>query len=220
MRIAHVSDTEYEISGLVVERLHERRYCVFDLEGTGPDPDRDRVIQIGAVRMDGGGEPSGRTFAALVRPPIPIPEPIQRLTGIRSEDVADAPAFPEAYRSFAAFAGDSVMVTQAGYEYDGPLLARECALCGIAPPGNPLLDTKALFTYAFPEIDEIPSTDFLVRFFGIDAGDLPRHDALGDALLIGRIFSRLLAACRERGIDGIRITEPLRVKKMRLRPLE
>jgi DNA polymerase III epsilon subunit-like protein len=113
-----------------------------------------------------------------------------------------------------------VLVTQAGYEFDGPLLARECARHGLIPPKNALLDTKVLFTCAFPEIGEIPSTDFLIGFFGIEAGDMPRHDALGDALLIGRIFDRLLAACRERGIDGIRITEPLRVKKMRLRPLE
>ena len=97
--------------------------------------------------------------------------------------------------------------------------SRECGRHGLEPPGNPLLDTKVLFTYAFPEIGEIPSTDFLIRFFGIDTGNLPRHDALGDALLIGRIFVRLLDAYRERGISGIRIEEPLRVKKMRPPPL-
>jgi DNA polymerase III, epsilon subunit and related 3''-5'' exonucleases len=218
MRIEHVSDTEYEISDLFVERLHERRFCIFDLEATGPDPEQDRVTQIGAVRVSGGGiEPS--PFVTLVRPPIPIPAPIERLTGIRNEDAAGAPLFPEAYRAFTAYAADRVLVTQAGYEYDGPLLERECGRHGLDPPGNLLLDTKVLFAHAFPEIDEIPSTDFLIRFFGIDDGDLRRHDALGDAHLIARILIRLLAACRERGIDGIRITEPLRVKKMRLRPL-
>jgi DNA polymerase III epsilon subunit-like protein len=219
LRIAHVSDTEYEISGLIVERLHEREYCVFDLEATGPDPDRDHVTQIGAVRPDAEGAPGNPTFLSLVRPPIPIPEPIERLTGIRNEDVADAPSFPEAYRPFRAYAGDRTLVTQCGYEYDGPLLARECGRHGLDPPAGSLLDVKALFTYAFPEIDVIPSTDFLIRFFGVDDRDLPRHDALGDALLIARIFGRLLAACRERGIADVRITEPLRVKKMRLRPL-
>lgn len=219
MRIEHISDAEYEISGLVVERLHERRFCVFDLEATGPDQNRDHITQIGAVNVSGSGKIDTQPFVALVRPPVPIPEPIERLTGIRNEDVADAPLFPEAYRSFRAYAADRVLVTQAGCEYDSPLLARECGRHGLDPPGNALLDTKVLFTYAFPEIDEIPSTDFLIRFFGIEAGDLPRHDALGDALLIGRILSRLLAAYRERGIVGIRITEPLRVKKMRLRPL-
>lgn len=220
MRIAHVSDTEYEVSDLIIERLHERRFCVFDLEGTGPDQYRDHVTQIGAVRVDGRGESDGTAFATLVRPPVPIPGPIERLTGIRNEDVADAPPFPDAYRSFAAYAEDRVLVTQCGYEYDVPLLATECGRNGLEPPGIPLLDTKVLFTYAFPEIEEIPTTDFLIRFFGIDASDLPRHDALGDARLIGRIFVRLLAACRERGIGDIRVARPLRVKKARLRPLE
>jgi DNA polymerase III epsilon subunit-like protein len=133
--------------------------------------------------------------------------------------VANAPPFPEAYRSFRGYAANRVLVTQCGYEFDGPLLASECGRHGLDPPDCPMLDAKALFTYAFPEIDEIPSTDFMIRFFGIDDRDLPRHDALGDALLIARIFGRLLAACRERGITEIRITEPLRVKKARLRPL-
>lgn len=219
MRIEQVSDAEYEISGLIVERLHERRFCVFDLEATGPDATRGHITQIGAVRMGGNGGPEPRTFATLVRPPIPIPEPIERLTGIRNEDAAHAPLFPEAYRSFRVYAADRVLVTQAGYEFDGPLLRRECGLHGLDPPEQLLLDTKVLFAYAFPEIDEIPSTNFLIRFFGIEAGDLPRHDALGDALLIGRILSRLLDAYREKGIADIRITEPLRVKKMRLEPL-
>lgn len=219
MRIEQVSPHEYAISGLIVERLHELAYCVFDLEATGPDPDRDHVTQIGAVKVDGSGEPENGTFATLVRPPVPIPEPIERLTGIRNEDAANAPPFPEAYRSFRGYAANRVLVTQCGYEFDGPLLASECGRHGLDPPDCPMLDAKALFTYAFPEIDEIPSTDFMIRFFGIDDRDLPRHDALGDALLIARIFGRLLAACRERGITEIRITEPLRVKKARLRPL-
>jgi DNA polymerase III alpha subunit (gram-positive type) len=53
MRIRHVSDAECEVSDPVVERLHDLRFCVFEREGTGPDPDRDRVIQIGAVRTAG-----------------------------------------------------------------------------------------------------------------------------------------------------------------------
>jgi len=215
VRIEQVSDAEYEISGLIVERLHERRFCVFDLEATGPDATRGHITQIGAVRMGGNGEPDTRSFATLVRPPIPIPEPIERLTGIRNAEAANAPLFPEAYRSFMAYAADRVMVTQAGYEFDGPLLRRECGLHGLDPPEQLLLDTKVLFAYAFPEIDEIPSTDSLIRFFGIEAGDLPRHDAQ----LIGRILNRLLAAYREKGIVDIRITEPLRVKKVRLEPL-
>jgi len=90
VRIRRVSDAGYEGSDLVVGRLQELCCCVFDPEGTGPEPDRDRAIQIGAVRLDAGGRPDGRTFVTLVRPPVPIPEPIGRLTGIRDEDVADA----------------------------------------------------------------------------------------------------------------------------------
>lgn len=113
----------------------------------------------------------------------------------------------------------SGLVTQAGFEYDGPQLARECSRNGLCPPANRLLDTKVLFTYAFPWIDATPSTDFMIRFFGIASGGLRRHDALGDAMLIDRIFGCLLHTFKERGISTINISKPLRVKKVQLKPL-
>jgi DNA polymerase III subunit epsilon len=70
-------------------------------------------------------------------------------------------------------------VTQAGYEFDLPLLPNECKRFNLPIMNICCLDTKALFTYLHPDIDCIISTDYLIKYYKIDDRDLKRHDALG-----------------------------------------
>ncbi|HWO55036.1 MAG TPA: hypothetical protein VNM49_11635, partial [Paenibacillus cookii] len=99
---------------------------------------------------------------------------------------------------------------------DWPLLYHECRRNGLNMLSNPILDTKALFSYLFPEIDEIISTDFLLSFFSIDASDLKRHTALDDSFLIKRIFDELLKELEQRNIDDIIIDQPITIKRVKL----
>ena len=64
-------------------------YVALDLETTGLDPQSDAIIEIGAVKFTREGVVD--QFATLVNPYRPIPERVQQLTGIRHEDVRDAP---------------------------------------------------------------------------------------------------------------------------------
>src|SRR5918992_5624944 len=88
--------------------LEAATYVVFDLETTGLAPGRDRICEIGAVRLVDLA-PAGR-FETFVDPGGPLPAPISALTGIRERDLRGAPAAPEAVRRFLAFAGDCVLV--------------------------------------------------------------------------------------------------------------
>jgi len=94
-----------------------RRYCVFDLEATGPDPDHDFITQIGAVIIENGAIQEHQTFETLVKPPKPIPEKIERLTGISNHELETARSFAEVFEEFREFCKGSVLVTQAGYEW-------------------------------------------------------------------------------------------------------
>ena len=76
-----------------------------DIETTGLDPKRDRIIEIGAVRSENGVETA--VFQSFVNPGIPIPSFITDLTGIRDELVADAPRVSEVITEFADFVGKS-----------------------------------------------------------------------------------------------------------------
>lgn len=64
-----------------------KTYCVFDFETSGLDPAKDKIIEIGAMRVSEGVEPE--TFSCLINWGIPIPENIQEITKI-SQAMIDA----------------------------------------------------------------------------------------------------------------------------------
>ena len=199
MKITFISAEEYELRDFRFDLLANRDFVVFDLEGTGPDAERDSVTQFGAVRL--GNE--AQTFESLVKPWRPIPPKIEELTGVTNERVGEAESFSVVFERFREFCGDAVLVTQCGYEYDFPLLDRECERAGIARLENTGLDTKAIFALLHPDRSEIFSTDFLSDYYQIDRREFQRHDALGDARLIARIFQAELKEANEMGADSL-----------------
>ncbi len=76
-------------------------YAALDLETTGLDPARDRVIEIGAVAFTPDQVTS--TLEQLVDPGRPVPDPVLRLTGIRQEDLRGAASPEAALRTLAEF---------------------------------------------------------------------------------------------------------------------
>ncbi|GIO63726.1 3'-5' exonuclease [Paenibacillus cineris] len=220
MKFIHSSNEKYTISGISVKDMTKQRYCVFDFEATGPDPNEDCITQIGAVIVDSLKIREELTFCSLVRTPKPIPEKIERLTGISNQDVAEAPKLVDVYPLFFDFIGNGILVTQAGYEYDWPLLENECMRHGIPVMSNQILDLKVLFTYLHPEISEIVSTNYLINYYRIQDQDLKRHDALGDSKLIARILICILQEYKSREITDLVINTPIDIRKVKLPPLK
>lgn len=218
MKIESIDPYTYALRDFRFTGWRTHRYVVFDLEGTGPDHTTDRITQIGAVRLGGEDFREVAAFECLVNPGRPIPPLIADLTGITDERVADAPDFAAASARFRAFCGDAVLVTQCGYEYDFPLLDRETQAVGHVPWTNARLDTKVLFALLHPDRTETFSTDFLCGYYDIDRTSYPRHDALGDARLITRIFQAELAELRRRGLETL-ATDDLRVRRFVAPPL-
>lgn len=215
MTITFVSEAEYELHGVRLPDWSSRSFCVFDLEGTGIHFETECITQIGAVFVDEGEDRAAESFESLVRSPKPIPQAIERLTGISNEAMAGAPEFPDAYERFRRFVGNAVLVTQAGYEYDVPMLEKHCRRYGLPMFDNVVLDTKALFTNIHPDIPDVVSTDFLIRYYGIDASGFKRHDALGDCRLIAAIFRHIAKEYEERSFRE-RVIDGLRVKRFRI----
>jgi DNA polymerase III subunit epsilon len=95
----------------------------FDLETTGVDVVKDRIVEISYLKMHPGGNRESKTI--LVNPTIPIPPAVTEIHGIKDEDVKDSPTFPEIAR---ALANDFEGCDIAGYnsnKFDLPLLAEE-----------------------------------------------------------------------------------------------
>lgn len=215
----HDKQDSYEFGPFSFTGLSNRRYVVLDLEATGPDSATDSVTQIGAVALYDDGPCDSESFSRFVRPWKRIPEKIERLTDISNEEVASADDFAAVWVEFAEFCSDSTLVTQCGYEFDLPLLQRECARIDADFMCNVWLDTKAVFAMLHPDRFETFSTDFLTDHYGINRAAFARHDALGDARLISRIFHRQLEEAKSSGLDQFSVDSTIRVKRSILPPL-
>lgn len=96
---------------------------VFDLETTGLDIVKDRVIQISYIKVMPGGEEVRENI--FVNPQRPIPEEVAILTGITNEMVKDAKTFKEIAADLAkAFTGCDFAGFNSNY-FDIPMLAEE-----------------------------------------------------------------------------------------------
>lgn len=83
-------------------------YVCIDLETTGLNPKQDKIIEIGAVRVE-GGRIAGQ-WETFVNPGRKLEERIVELTGIHDEQLADAPGIEEVLPEFLAFAGEQILL--------------------------------------------------------------------------------------------------------------
>ena len=83
-------------------------FTVFDLETTGMSPTRDRILEIGAVRLDIDGTIT--RFETLVNPSMPIPHRSTQVHGITDDMVAHKPSVDEIIKRFKAFVGDEILI--------------------------------------------------------------------------------------------------------------
>ncbi len=102
---------------------------VFDLETTGLDLVKDRIIQISYIKV----WPNGKEERAnlFVNPGKPIPPEVEQLTGISNKDVSDKPSFKElAQQLNQAFSGCDFAGFNSNH-FDVPMLAEEFLRAGI-----------------------------------------------------------------------------------------
>jgi DNA polymerase III subunit epsilon len=202
MNIEFLSQYIYEIKDIKIQNLSTLKYCVLDLEGTGINFNTEHVTQIAALELTKEFEPDV-SFQSLIYSPVTVPDFVSEMTGITDELLNNAPSFVTAFEELKVFVNNAVLVTQAGYEYDIPLLKRHCVNNGIEMCNNRVLDTKVMFASIHPEIDQVISTNFLLNYYEIKHDDLKRHDALDDCILISRIFKAIIKEFQVRKIDEI-----------------
>jgi len=179
--------------------LSELSAVVIDTETTGLDVYHDRVIQIGAVRVEGGQVHRNETFLTLVNPCMPIPPASTAIHGIDDTAVASSPTFADIQPDLVAFVGDAVVVGQS-VGFDLAILLRETRR--MAGPWRPphFLDTKLLYAALENDPDEHGLDDLARK---LDVTIVHRHTALDDAMATAEIFVRLLPLLAEKGITTL-----------------
>ncbi|HBA63005.1 MAG TPA: hypothetical protein DCZ20_04025, partial [Lachnospiraceae bacterium] len=97
-----------EIAVNAKDQTLDDTYVVFDIETTGFSSIKDKIIEIGAVKVERGQIVD--YFSEFVNPGIPIPYQITKLTGITDEMVIEAPKIDVILPKFLEFVGDAVLV--------------------------------------------------------------------------------------------------------------
>lgn len=102
----------------------------FDIESTGLDVSKDRIVEISAVKLNPDG--TAETKTRRINPEMPIPPEAQAIHHITDEDVKDAPKFKEVAKSLAAWMEGCDVAGYNFLKFDIPLLEEEFLRCGVS----------------------------------------------------------------------------------------
>ncbi len=106
----------------------EKPIAVFDLEATGLNVSKDRIVEIAIIKI----YPDGReeTFSSLVNPEMEIPKEVIEIHGITDEKVRDFPNFKDLAPQIVDFIKDADLAGYNSNKFDIPLLAEELLRVG------------------------------------------------------------------------------------------
>lgn len=123
----------------------ERPLVSFDLETTGLNVQRDRIVEISCVKIYPNGEREVKT--RRLNPEQPISAEATEVHGIRDEDVADEPTFEQVGRSLFSFVEDCDLTGFNLSSFDLPILAREFDRLGLGfpAPNTRVVDSRRIF---------------------------------------------------------------------------
>ena len=168
-------------------------YVVFDIETTGFSAMKDKIIEIGAVRVE-DGKITDR-FSQFVNPQIPIPFRIQQLTSINDSMVQDAPTIDKVLPEFEQFCQGAVMVAHnAGF--DMSFIKKNYEDLGIDREDT-IVDTVGMARFLLPQLNRF-KLDTVAKAVGVSLEN--HHRAVDDAECTAQIFVKFIKMCEERDI--------------------
>ena len=198
----------YGVEGYVVDDLTEiavgagtesldGTYVVFDLETTGFSAIKDRIIEIGAVKVQNGEIVD--SFSTFVNPKRPIPFEITQLTSITDEMVMDSPDIETILPQFLEFVGDAVLVAHnAGF--DVGFIEQNCRYQDIEP-NFVYVDTVALARVLLPTLSKY-KLNIVAKALDISLEN--HHRAVDDAGATAEIFVKFVQMLKDRNITTLK----------------
>ncbi len=171
-------------------------YVVFDIETTGFSSSRNRIIEIGAVRVVDGNITD--KFSTFVNPDVPIPFEIEQLTGINDNMVLPYPKIDEILPQFLEFCGDSVLVAH-NASFDVGFIAYNASRLNIAFDPT-VIDTVALARLLLPKLNRY-KLDTVAKALNISLEN--HHRAVDDAGCTAEIFVAFVRMLRDRGVETL-----------------
>ena len=172
-------------------------FIVFDLETTGFSPIKDKIIEIGAVKVEKGKITD--KFSTFVNPQIPIPFKITQLTSITDAMVMDAPPIEEVLPQFLEFIGDGVLVAH-NASFDVSFIEQNCRYQDIQPDFTSV-DTVAMARVLLPTLSRF-KLNIVAKALNISLEN--HHRAVDDAGATAEIFEKFVEMLAERDIHTLK----------------
>ncbi len=171
-------------------------YVVFDIETTGFNPRMNKIIEIGAVKVE--NEKITERFSAFVNPKVPIPFEIEKLTSINDAMVMEERVIEEVLPEFMEFCKDAVMVAH-NADFDMSFIKYNLKVMGMEKDFT-IIDTVGLARKLLPSLNRF-KLDTVAKALGISLEH--HHRAVDDAECTAEIFLKFIKMLRDRGIDGL-----------------
>lgn len=197
----------YGVEGYLVDDLKEcvveprgqsldATYVVFDIETTGFSPIKNKIIEIGAVKVEQGKIVD--RFSTFVNPQTPIPFHIERLTGIDDGMVVGAKTIEEILPEFMEFCKGAVMVAH-NASFDMSFIIHNAKILGMEYQPT-YVDTVGLARFLLPRLNRY-KLDTVAKELGVVLEN--HHRAVDDAEATAGIFQRLLERLKGQGMETV-----------------
>ena len=194
----------YGVEGYLVDDLKEivtdgkgqsldEKYVVFDIETTGFSPVTNRIIEIGAVKVE-NGEITER-FSTFVNPQVPIPFHIEKLTSINDSMVMDADPIEVVLPQFLEFVGDTILVAH-NANFDVSFIKENAKRQGI-PVDFTYVDTVGIARALLTGHSKY-TLDAVAKTLGISLEN--HHRAVDDAECTAEIFVKFIEMLKKDNI--------------------
>jgi DNA polymerase-3 subunit epsilon len=166
-------------------------FIVFDFETTGLSAEEENIIEIGAIKYKGNKKVD--VFNTYVNPQKLIPSYITKITGIKNNDVINAPKIEEALPKFLDFIGNDIIIAH-NANFDMKFLLTNTYNLNIDKPTNEVIDTLSLSRKYMKDSNgsKLPSykLEMLKKHLNINIGS---HNALDDCIVCAQVYMK----CKE-----------------------
>jgi DNA polymerase III subunit epsilon len=166
--------------------LNSLSFCVIDLETTGGNPETEKIIEIGMVKIENRGLTEERSW--LINPQKEIPDFVQKLTGIRKADVEHSPLIEEVIDEIVQFIGDSILVAH-NTSFDIPFINGVLKKLQRPALENKVICTNIMTKYMIPDIMSSNLT-YMSEIFNIPHSQA--HRAIEDAKATGKLLLKYM----------------------------
>ena len=179
------------------ELLNSLEFCVIDLETTGGNPETEKIIEVGMIKIENRKITDERSF--LINPHKEIPDFVQKLTGIRKADVEHAPKIEEVIDEIVEFIGKGILVAH-NTSFDVPFL--NAVLKNLQRPtlDNKVICTNIMTKYLIPDIMS-SNLQYMSQIFDISHSNA--HRAIEDARATGYLLLKYLDMFEEKKIRKV-----------------